>query len=350
MKKLYCEASFFEEEIDFSSQFSIIQEELVFNKILDQKNRKFSFLKTEVKYVCNFQKAANFDSALPTLIIPIRDNSELLSYTIKNIDENNIRSQANIFIVDDRSKEDIRKIAIENSCSYLRVDNEKGFNFSMLNNIAAYICNKLGNSTIVLWNSDLWAVSGSYFKELLNRHYSDNSKLSGTKLVYPPSEKSFSKTEDTKNIQDFFPQLLGGKWREKVQFGGEMWITNPSNIVTYQPNHFKRFGNISDPLVNCDRGSLFVTGALQVIDLKFYIELGGLNPSLSKNYQDVDICLRAYEAGFCPMYYGKDIYFYHDESLTFSSLPENKVDSQLISDMYLFGKLWNDKIGKFLSH
>ena len=322
----------------------------MFNKVIDPKKRKLSFLQKEVKYTCSFVKSKSFNKEMPTIIIPIRDNPDLLSYTIKNIDINNIKSRANIFVVDDRSKEDIKTIAESNDCSYLRVDNEKGFNFSMLNNIAAYICEKLGNNTIILWNSDLWAVSLSYFDDLLRRHSRDESKLSGSKLVYPPLQKSLVKTEDTKNIKDFFPALLGGKWREKVQFGGERWITDPSGIIIYQPDHFKRFGDLSDPLVNCDRGSLFVTGALQVIDLKFFIGLGGMNPSLSKNYQDVDICLRAYEAGHCPMYYGKDIYFYHDESLTFSNLPEEKVDSQLVSDMYLFGKLWNDKMGSFLNY
>jgi hypothetical protein len=40
--------------------------------------------------------------------------------------------------------------------------------------------------------------------------------------------------------------------------------------------------------VNIDKPELFITGAFQIIKLKDFIEVGGLNPSLSKNFQDVE--------------------------------------------------------------
>jgi GT2 family glycosyltransferase len=69
-----------------------------------------------------------------------------------------------------------------------------------------------------------------------------------------------------------------------------------------------------------------------------------LNPSLSKNLQDVDLCLRANELCKKVMYYGKNLFFWHDESLTFYSENEKKNDKQMISDRILFAKIWNDKI------
>ena len=44
------------------------------------------------------------------------------------------------------------------------------------------------------------------------------------------------------------------------------------------------------------------------------------------------------------MYYGKNLFFWHDESLTFYSENEKKNDKQMISDRILFAKIWNDKI------
>ena len=79
-----------------------------------------------------------------------------------------------------------------------------------------------------------------------------------------------------------------------------------------------------------------------MIDLEWFITNGGLNPSLSKNFQDVDICLRANEQNNSVYYFGKDIYFYHDESV--SLIKEGKNDTQLVSDHVLFGKIWNEKL------
>ena len=348
--KLYYECQLFNQDVDISQPFEVEQQELVFRKIISAKKRKFSFAPVKVTYKCNFHKSENFSSIKPTIILPIKDNHELLEYTLENFYDNNIIKHCNILIVDDRSEEDhIRNISIDHGHSYLRVDNRKGFNFSMLNNIAAKICYQLKNNTIIMWNSDLWTKDESSFLELIKRHNQDGSKISGSKLVYPPVSISLNKEPDSPNIKNYFPGLKNGKWRNTVQFGGDSWFYSPSRPIVHSPVHFKRFTAIHNPLVNCDRGSLFVTGALHVYDLEFFIGLGGLNPSLSKVFQDTDICLRAYEKRHCPMYYGKNLYFYHDESLSTSGKTgKEKEDGQFHSDHYLFGKIWNNKIGKFL--
>ena len=48
------------------------------------------------------------------------------------------------------------------------------------------------------------------------------------------------------------------------------------------------------------------------------------------------------------MYYGKGLYFYHDESATMNNLTnETKNDLQMKSDHFLFGKIWNEKNSEF---
>lgn len=340
----FYKCSFFSQEVPLDlSNFLVEQEEIVMKEILN--NEKISFYKKNVTYKCSFLKQEDFDSNKPTVLIPIKDNRELLAYTIKNLKEKRIDTHANIVVIDDRSEEDIKSLTLENELSYLRVDNDKGFNFSMLNNIAAKLCYDAGVKEVVLWNSDLWCVDEGYFLEVLKRHRENGSKVSGTKLVYPPIEISLNKEVDSENIKTSFPNLTGGKWRETVQFGGDCWIMTPQSPIQVSPLHFKRFGDKNNPLVNCDRGVFFVTGAFQIWDLQYFVDLGGLNPSLSKNFQDVDICLRAIEDNNNVYYFGKDLHFYHDESLTMHSLKnEKKNDKQMISDYYLFAKLWNDQI------
>lgn len=343
MKSFY-ECSFFQEKWDNRSNFSVKQKELKFKNI--RADGKLKFEKIDVLYKCSWIKQKDW-SLRPTIIIPIKDNSELLRVTLKNLIENKIDEIANIIIVDDRSSEDIESIVLEKKFSYLRIENEKGFNFSMLNNIPAKICNELGIETIILWNSDLWCKSREDVEEIINRHAINDSKISGSKLIYPTADLSLRGEEDTKNIEMYFSSMKG-KWRNTVQFGGDAWVETKGPIL-YSPIHQKRFSEIDNHFVNCDKGCAFVTGALQVIDLSFFISIGGMNPSLSKVFQDVDLCLRTNEKGRKVYYFGKDLYFYHDESANHNNIKgEKKNDKQFESDHFLFGKIWNNKIGKII--
>jgi GT2 family glycosyltransferase len=107
---------------------------------------------------------------------------------------------------------------------------------------------------------------------------------------------------------------------------------------SYSPVHCFRFREKNYYKCNMDKISDFITGAFQIIDLPWFISVGGLNPSLSKNFQDTDICLRASEENKKNMYFGKDLFLFHDESLTLS---KEKKDNSFISDNILFSKIWN---------
>lgn len=323
----------FSQERDLNGPFSFEQEEIVLIKGTENK-----FKKEKVFYHCLFEPSPSWDKNKPAIIICIKDNVDLLSYTLNNLYDKKVQSRINIIIVDDRSTHDIKSVALEHKTNYIRVDNDKGFNFSMLNNIGAYVANKLGTEEIILWNSDLWANEEDTLPKLLSLHRQNNSIISGTKLLYPPSEISFNKEENPDNIKKNFPNKLG-IWRETIQFGGSFWFPSGDKVI---PHHFLRFGSPIDPRVNCNKGEGFVTGAFQIINNKWFTENGGLNPSLSKNFQDSDICLRALESNSPIFYFGKDLFFYHDESVSLEK--EGKIDHQLLSDSVLFGKIWNNKV------
>jgi GT2 family glycosyltransferase len=341
---LFFECSLFKEDLDVLSRpFSVKQKELLLSDIVGQQAK---FGQVDVEYKCNFVfQESGFDKQKPFIIIPSRNNVELIKYTINNLLENKVDQICNIMIVDDRSTDDyLSALKDKKQISYLRVDNEKGFNFSMLCNIGAYIANKLACEEIILWNNDLWVDKREYLETVIKKHREDKSTISGTKLLYPL--KSFSgSTEDSENVKQHFPNMKDGKWRGTVQFGGSGWIQTNGPIIL-SPIHKKRFENSQHYLVNDDHSDVFVTGAFQLINLEWFIKNGGMNPSLSKNFQDVDLCLRASNNNNKVMYYGKDLFFWHDESLTFYSGNEKKNDKQFVSDHVLFGKLWNDKITK----
>ena len=349
MMKLYYRCNLFEQEnFELKNCFEVFQNVLIWNSDKRLTNGKVSFNKKEIKYFCRWRKQEDWDSQRPTIIIPTKDNIRLIEKTIQNLKQNNLLSHCNVILVDDRSSEDIEGLCGE--ISYLRIDNDFGFNFSMLNNIAAKISHSLGNKEIILWNSDLWCVKEEWFLKVLKKHREEKSTLSGTKLVYPPEEISLSSDiGDTENINKHFPHMKDNKWRSTVQFGGSRWVRSVGHNVTQRfPVHYGRFCSREDRRVNCDSGVSFITGAFHIWDLSKFIEIGGLNPSLFKSFQDVDICLRLLEEDIVPMYFGKNAYFYHDESANFYFNGGKKEDNQAASDQLLFAKTWNERIIRVL--
>lgn len=324
--------------------FSIKQGELYLEEShVQETDDKALFIKKEVNYLCNWEPSSCYSSELPTLLICVRDSNLLLKKTTNNIIENEINISANVVIIDDRPSNQFNyeyvKILKESNFSYLKITNKKGFNFSMLNNIAALVCRKLGCKELILWNSDLWAVKKRDFEKLLEKHRKEKATISGAKLLYPPEDISLRKEKinsefgvENKNI------------RETVQFGGDGWVS--SNGGAY-PFHLHRFKDKEEHLVNCDKNVTFVTGAFQIIDFEWFFNTGCMNPSLSKNFQDVDLCLKAVFDGRKVCYLGKDIYFYHDESLTLHKHGKN--DWQMMSDSTLFRRIWKkEKLQKLI--
>ena len=158
--KSFFECNLFEKsDYQVENNFSIKQNQLFLKNI--KKNNKTVFEKKEVLYTCEWIKQKNFDADKPTIIMPTKNMSDLLSKTITNLENNLVTNHCNLIIVDDRSEEDIKSIV--GVYSYLRVDYDEQFNFSMLNNIAAFICYKLGCEQIILWNNDLWNVNKDNF-------------------------------------------------------------------------------------------------------------------------------------------------------------------------------------------
>ena len=338
MIKSYYNCQLFDQEIENLNNFVVKQEELSLDKVIQQSNSiessKYSFLKEEVKYICSFEQQSDWHPEKVCVLIPTKDNLKLLNYTIRNLLEHKIHEIANIIIIDDRSTEDLKSAVLAAGFSYLRVDNEKGFNFSMLNNIAAKICYDKNIKEVILWNSDLWCVSKYWLMDLLAQHEKESATITGTKLIYPPKNMSLNNIENTENIKRYFPEMLG-KWRDTVQFGGDMFYDNAFH-------HYGRFKGKLEHRVNSDRGATFITGAFQIINLEKFIKLGGLNPSLAKNFQDVDWCLKVIEYGDKVLYLGKDKYFYHDES---AILHDKKNDQKMVSDQILFYKRWPNLVG-----
>ena len=108
---------FLEQNIDFNGSFKVVQKELtpVNESQLGPK---------DITYDCVWAGSKNIDSSKPFVIVPIRDNSKLLKYTLGNFKKSNFFKYVNVIIVDDRSEEDLKSICDQYDTSYFKMDND----------------------------------------------------------------------------------------------------------------------------------------------------------------------------------------------------------------------------------
>jgi GT2 family glycosyltransferase len=328
LNKFYT-CSLFSKKIENYDNFSFFQNEIKLVNQLDLTR----FKSEEIKYDCKFYKNEEIDINKPLLLIPTKDNIQLIEYTLKNLISFEVNKHANIIVIDDRSEIQHQDLCKKNNINCLRVDNKKGFNFSMLINIGIKIGIDLGIKHIILWNNDMWTDSKDTLPLLLEKHISNQNTISGTKLVYPPFK--WDGKDEREDIQKMFG--LSKTHRGTVQFGGSNMLFN-NQLNNYMIGHRCRFFSPLDRRCNVDKTDIFLTGAFLIINIDWLIKTGGLNPSLSKAYQDVDLCFKAVKDGEKIMYFGKDLYFFHDESL---SQTKDKFDLQFLSDNTLMYKIWN---------
>ncbi len=287
-----------------------------------------------VEYACRFEPTPRGHSAgKPLILMPSRDQPELVARTVGNLLTHGACDLCDILLIDDRSTADYRPIVRDSGqLSYLRVDTDGGFNFSMLCNIGGFIARLMGHDTIILWNDDVWIERASDLHTLLRKHRQDGATLSGAKLLYP------------EEAADPVGAETGGCSRSgTVQFGGFAWIRDPERPDVFTPVHVHRFSGRNDPRVGCDRAETCLTGALLVIDLAWFVRVGGLNPSLAASFQDLDLCLRACLERRRTMYYGDDIFFWHAESTSLGPAKGGR-DPRLRSDRALFSLIWRERL------
>lgn len=311
---------------DISSQdIRIIQTEDTVVKSPYVANR-YTLKPEKITYTGKFHEASNIFTDRPFILLCIKDNSDMLDFTLNNMKEHSVFKLGNVLVIDDRPNSlKNRELALKYDCSYLKLENShEQFNFSMIHNIAVHVLNKrLGQlKEIILWSSDLWTDSQEVIATLIKKHREDKNIITGTKLLYPTEDFSYYKKDRAGS----------------VQYGGSMFGPRPGEAGLF-PLHIFRGYPPHDPKVNCEKGELFITGAFLIIDCDWYIETGGMCPSLKASYQDVDLCLRANAQHKRVIYYGKDLHLFHYENYTLDQIKEDLKKDQ-ISDKLWYKGFW----------
>jgi GT2 family glycosyltransferase len=205
-----------------------------------------------------------------TIIIPTKNNTNLLKTCIQSILNKTAYSAFDILVMDNGSDEKdffqfMDELKLDNRISFLSDD--RSFNYSALNNSAVsaakgeYVC---------LLNNDTEVISPNWLSELVSVAIQPTIGAVGAKLYYP-----------TGNIQHC-GVILGI---------GEV----ASHAHQYCPS--KSFGYFGRAVLMQEMSA--VTGACLLVSKKTYIEVGGLDEvNLTVAFNDVDFCLRLKKAGY----------------------------------------------------
>ncbi len=231
-----------------------------------------------------------------SIIIPNKDNVDLLSACIHSILEKTTFENYEILIMDtgskDRSTFEFYDQITQNSHVSLHLYPHR-FNFQKVNNYGA----KLASGGLLLFlNNDTEVINPEWLGELAAWAERPGIGVVGTKLLYPDG-----------NIQ-----------HAGIVMGVE---GHGSHIFEKLPEH--HYGPFGSP--DWYRNYKAVTGACMMIPKTVFNELGGFDENYEIGYGDIDICLRAGEAGYRVVYTPFAELVHHEGGTRGFSLPPNDV-------------------------
>ena len=239
---------------------------------------------------------------LVTLIIPTRNQFELLERCVESIYRKTTYPNFELIIVDNQSDETttlnyLTELERDRGVKVLRYD--APFNFSAINNFAVQ---HAGGEIVGLINNDLEVMTPEWLDEMVSHAVQPETGAVGAMLYYP---------DDTIQHAGVILGIGAGAAGE----AGHAYKTQPRGYA----------GQASRALL-C-QNLCAVTGACLVVRRKLFEEVGGLNETnLPIAYNDVDLCLRIRERGYRNLWTPyAELYHHESASRGYEDTPEKKI-------------------------
>ena len=248
--------------------------------------------------------------SLVSIVIPSKDNSEILKRCLLTLIELTNYPHYEIIIVDNGSTKE-QQMCIKKCIEQVQEDydlkwaddarpidmlsiqyiyQKTEFNFSAMCNMGARAAK---GEYILFLNDDIETIQPDWLKILLGQASCSHTGAVGAKLYYPKKEDEHEKVFRIQHVgitnMGIGPaHKLAGKTDEGNLYHGH-------NLITYN--------------------MLAVTGACLMIRKKCFMEVGGFDEELAVAYNDVELCFRLYEKGYYNVQ-RNDVILLHHESLT----------------------------------
>lgn len=254
------------------------------------------------------------ENPLISIIIPNKDSVFYLKRAIKSILKSTY-SNYEIIIVENNSKNKktfkYYDIIQKNPKIKVVKYNEKGFNFSRINNFAEKYAK---GKYIVLLNNDIKVINENWLEEMLSICQREEVGIVGAKLLYKD-----------KTVQHAGVVIgMGG-------IAGHVNRTIPDNLPGYY-GRVKVINNYSA-----------VTAACLMTKKELYEKVNGLDETLKVAFNDVDYCMKVRDLNKLVVYtpYAR-LYHYESKSRGYEDTPEKK--KRFEGEIDLFEKKWNKQL------
>jgi GT2 family glycosyltransferase len=112
--------------------------------------------------------------------------------------------------------------------------------------------------------------------------------------------------------------------------------------------HSWRFYSKDHYFASLDSPCFAVTGALQIVDIEKFVDVGGFTPSLPTSFQDIDLCFKMIEKQI-PVYYIGSEYMVHAESLTHFQQQVTKTP-HFVSDNLFWDYMWGYRTSNIIGY
>ena len=225
------------------------------------------------------------DNPLVSIIIPSKDNPKILEQCLKTLREKTNYAHYEITIVDNGSSDVNKSLYEELSAKYKcrYVFEKMEFNFSKMCNIGAF---KSKGDYFLFLNDDIEIINTDWLERMVGQVELAHVGAVGAKLLYP----------GTTLIQhDGVISIESGPVHEFAKMDdGEKYYFNRNRL---------------------DFDVLAVTAACLIVSKDHFNEVGGFDEELAVAYNDIDLCIKLYDAGYYNVI-RNDAILYHHESIS----------------------------------
>ena len=297
-----------------ATEFKILSEQESQYQVLlshfARENKKVEVIKTNNGY-CRLRYLIPPKNPLVSILIPTKDQPELLKKCIDSIKNKTTYTNYEILVIDNQSRNPkARKlydeIQEENAISVIKYNYP--FNFSAINNFAVH--NAKG-SVLVFLNDDIQVISTGWLEEMMSHAVRSEIGAVGAILYYPD---------------------------ELIQHAGI--VLHHESIAEHAFYLFPRKLSDQNDRVKLVQNYSAVTGACLVVEKSNFLEVGGFNEKqLVVAYNDVDLCLRLLQVGYRNLWtpYAE---LYHFESASRGYESTRKKQKRIQNEAKYMRKIW----------
>jgi len=269
--------------------------------------KDFGFYKVTYKVV---------DDPLVSIIIPNKDESEMLRQCVDSIYEYSTYDNFEILIVENGSTEEAtfecyEELKSRGNISILQWDEE--FNYSAINNFAV---KEAKGEYLLFLNNDVQVISGDWIEKMLANCQRSDVGIVGARLYFP---------DDTIQHAGIIIGIGG--------IAGHAFL-NMSR---------KRTGYLHKAAIQLNYSA--VTAACMMMKKNVFEEVSGFDENLTVAFNDVDLCLRAVAAGHLVVY-NPYVEMYHYESKTRGSEDSEEKVRRFQREIEFMRTRWIDLLKK----